>query len=492
MKRPFYPIVYVRGYASTDTNIESVVESPYMGFNLGSTKVRQKHDGSIEKHIFESPLMRLIKDHGYVDTFQEGGVVEKAPAKSIWIYRYYDSLSEDVGNGERLGIQEFAKGLDLFLKKVRQATCATAQERKRFKVYLVAHSMGGLICRSYLQKISRDNHQVDKVFTFGTPHNGIDFFGLNVPYWGPFQSGNFNRDKIKEDLGIPRTKPANSLCGHFPEERFCCLIGTNSKDYTVQSKNMISTMSDGLVATKNAHVEGASRCYLHLSHSGPYGMVNSEEGYQALQRFLFGDYRIKIEMVPERIRLPKTVQTAIDSGKNVKGVYYVDVDVRMRGFVSSVYERRKEQGSAIFRQSMKSGDAFQKCVLYTGFLSRQLKRSSKRDLSFSLQFRVSVPEFEVEKKLWFDDQFPGSDLVNDSITFSLTPLSGGLKVGISLRSQEVLGKVLRPKLVSQSRSRAVLSIPFGPDRSFRSSVAPSLSGLLRVQIDRWNHESSSN
>jgi hypothetical protein len=32
--------------------------------------------------------------------------------------------------------------------------------------------------------------------------------------------------------------------------------------------------------------------YVYRSHSGYYGIVNSEEGYQNLTRFLFGDVRI--------------------------------------------------------------------------------------------------------------------------------------------------------------------------------------------------------
>ena len=36
-----YPIIYVRGYAMTQSEIEDTVADPYMGFNVGSCKVRQ-------------------------------------------------------------------------------------------------------------------------------------------------------------------------------------------------------------------------------------------------------------------------------------------------------------------------------------------------------------------------------------------------------------------------------------------------------------------
>lgn len=41
---PFFPIIYVRGYAMTSGEIAETTSSPYMGFNLGSTKVRQSWD----------------------------------------------------------------------------------------------------------------------------------------------------------------------------------------------------------------------------------------------------------------------------------------------------------------------------------------------------------------------------------------------------------------------------------------------------------------
>ena len=37
---------------------------------------------------------------------------------------------------------------------------------------------------------------------------------------------------------------------------------------------------------ENAYVLGAARAFIHRAHSGPLGMVNSEEGYQNLTRFL--------------------------------------------------------------------------------------------------------------------------------------------------------------------------------------------------------------
>ena len=99
INHPYYPIVYVRGYAGSETEVEETVATPYMGFNLGSTKLRQRWTGDIERYVFESPLIRLFKDQGYKDVYEHGAEIplsETVPAESIWIYRYYEPVSKDL------------------------------------------------------------------------------------------------------------------------------------------------------------------------------------------------------------------------------------------------------------------------------------------------------------------------------------------------------------------------------------------------------------
>jgi hypothetical protein len=68
----YHPIIYVRGFAATQGEIEETVADPYTGFNIGSTKVRRAWTGEVRRFYFESPLVRLMSDHGYQDVFVEG------------------------------------------------------------------------------------------------------------------------------------------------------------------------------------------------------------------------------------------------------------------------------------------------------------------------------------------------------------------------------------------------------------------------------------
>ena len=73
------------------------------------------------------------------------------------------------------------------------------ESRAKFKVYLVGHSMGGLVIRTFLQNEAIGDPSVralvDKVFTYATPHNGIEmqeYLG-NVPGFFTHNSAdNFN------------------------------------------------------------------------------------------------------------------------------------------------------------------------------------------------------------------------------------------------------------------------------------------------------------
>jgi hypothetical protein len=56
---PYHSIIYVRGFAATQGEIEEAVADPYMGFNIGLTKARQVWTGELKKFFFESPIVRL-------------------------------------------------------------------------------------------------------------------------------------------------------------------------------------------------------------------------------------------------------------------------------------------------------------------------------------------------------------------------------------------------------------------------------------------------
>ena len=65
------PIIYVRGYAGSQAEVEDTTDDPFCGFNLGSTHIHLDVDGQADFFAFESPLIRLMSDHGYSEVYSE-------------------------------------------------------------------------------------------------------------------------------------------------------------------------------------------------------------------------------------------------------------------------------------------------------------------------------------------------------------------------------------------------------------------------------------
>ena len=329
------PVIYVRGFAGHGGGINTAVDDPFYGFNEGSVQVRVDGADRPTFHQFESPLLRLMIDEGYQLLVhgdqqaylraQDSGSV---PAATLWVHRFYDEfasiLTKDPSN---FSIERAAASLFDLVQLVRLKTGAP-------RVFLVAHSMGGLIVRSLLQRVLPDDPEiggrldagtavVDRVFTYATPHGGIEFVGFGLlerirDLTGIFGADIFGPDRMYEYLTPTKVGGAGSRqdfeatrtpAGGFPLDRFFCLVGTNSRDYATAfglSSQAVGARSDGLVQFENAYLAGAPRSLVHRSHSGRYGIVNSEEGYQNMRRFLFGDLAITANLVG--LQLPSNDQ----------------------------------------------------------------------------------------------------------------------------------------------------------------------------------------
>ncbi|WP_341703820.1 hypothetical protein [Ferrovibrio sp.] len=457
MTHPYHPIIYVRGFAMSGGEVEDTVADPFMGFNLGSTKVRLRWTGRLDRHYFESPLIRLMKEHHYSDTYLDGENWDRhgrLPDRPVFIYRYYDTVSEAFGDGSQGSpIEHFARGLHDLILRVRDLRCGNdAARRAAFRVYLVAHSMGGLIVRCLLQNDtvgSRESKQaVDKVFTYATPHNGIDAALIgNVPsFLSRDWIDNFNRSRMRKYLQLRDGDPASSLGGKFDPDRFFSLVGTNARDYTAAmglSKALAGEMSDGLVRIDNASIVGpppgqpdgplrpGPRAYVHRSHSGHYGIVNSEEGYQNLVRFLFGDVRVDAHIEVDDITLPPRLQQIKDKEKRrVRASYHFEAVAQIRRSLWDLSRRVATEHSTVFR---KYGELFpdradpedeprqghDKPVLFTLFMNSGLRLPGRDSIGFALDFGVLVPEYEVDRALWLDDHYAGGYIFRDKINFEV-------------------------------------------------------------------------
>ncbi len=86
------------------------------------------------------------------------------------------------------------------------------------------------------------------------------------------------------------------------------------------SSRAVGVKSDGLVQIENALVTNANHAYVHRSHSGRYGMVNSVEGYQNLIRFLFGDVKVTADLVDLALPRPDELTWQAETRLAVRGL----------------------------------------------------------------------------------------------------------------------------------------------------------------------------
>jgi pimeloyl-ACP methyl ester carboxylesterase len=401
------PVIYVRGFAGS--GVDRVVDDPFYGFNEGSVHVRVDDAGEPRFFQFESPLLRLITDedyqlrvHGdqraYLNSQDDGNIA----ANTIWIHRFYDVSASTFGrNPQKFSIEKAAADLFEFVKLVRLKTGAP-------RVFLVAHSMGGLIARSMLQRVIPDDPDaggrldaattfVERIFTYATPHGGIEFaLGGGVletfrdltnfqgaDIFGPGRMHEYLTPHL-DGLSDPADfQPTVMPDDGFPVQRMFCLVGTNPENYGTAfglSSKAAGARSDGLVQIHNAYVKGAHRAFVHRSHSGRYGIVNSEEGYQNLRRFLFGDLQVRIDLI----------------GLDVQGregddtIWQLETSLAIRGLPVLLHEQSTAHYCPIQIEQRRREDTSDRPVpLVTTFLSSTAgKPSEQHTLRHTLKLRL--------------------------------------------------------------------------------------------------------
>ncbi|HEX8350343.1 MAG TPA: hypothetical protein VF598_10305, partial [Hymenobacter sp.] len=266
---PYYPIVYVRGYAMTASEREEVFQDGYYGFAATSVEKRQamapKGDPQVIKpgnqqvaDIFEGQLIRFMKlgDYGYADSVNFGLDYSDNPARSIWVSRFYDQ--DFIGGGIR-SIEDHATELATLIletipDRLKEKGMTLGKDDQDYKVILIAHSMGGLVCRCLIQKLlpalGKDAEAIiHRLVTMGSPHGGIDLGSvpdfmerLVVQNLNPFDSNIFQENRMRQYLNLQQLKPGaaqkdrpksddylydvHSLGeSNFPANRCLCIIG---------------------------------------------------------------------------------------------------------------------------------------------------------------------------------------------------------------------------------------------------------------------------
>jgi len=537
----YLPIIYVRGFAATQGEMDQTTADPFNGFNLGSTVYRAVPDkkASPRKYVFESPVVRLMSGFGYKDVYEDGSDIldpewernalgepteNRLRARSIIIHRYYDECSTLLGTGKDPSIKEFARKLGQLIIKVRDLLASNPDSGihpDEFGCYLVAHSMGGLVCRALLQNRSLDPHNaaryVEKLFTFATPHNGIDVLGTNVPGWLKLLDVDvFNRQSIAKLMGIgdlygktEATQRADLIDDRCPlkPDRVFCMVGTNRMDYEAfagLSRAFVGQGSDGLVRIANATLthrapDGTltecAKAFAFRSHSGYFGIVNSEEAFQNLARFLFGDLRVDVFIDIDEIRLPAALQKRPRTTQ-IDALYQIEMNAAPRGKMWFLTRRTVEEDSVacISHKEWTSQPGRRRLYLSSVFLANRAKVTKGTDsLAYAMSLGIRVPDYEIDRKFWINEHYEGAYLFRNALVveiFGGTTPGDTTQVTYSWQDSGVSGPKQVATLVPQADGSHAIMIPFdstiASPTSPETPTTPGIKGHVVLKVRRWN------
>ena len=429
---PFYPIVYVRGYAMTANEREETFHDTYYGFAATSVEKRDVPPPDyFHADMFEGQLIRFMKmrEHAYYDATNRG--LEDCPdnpARSLWVCRFYD---QDVFKDKLRSIEDHAEELralvcEIIPARLRACKVDLGANLKHYKVILIAHSMGGLVCRTLIQNLlprRKENPKdwVHRFITIGTPHKGIELgripdfmerFVLRKA--NPFDANIFEEKRMRQYLKLPSDYDPHSLGPSdspyaFPVKRCLCLIGSDYESYGAV-QHLTGSFSDGLVKQDRAYVVAGKpdakgkyaseqKSYwanVHRAHSGRRGIVNSYESFENVHRFIFGD--VKAEIYLENVQLGGTPVENAD--------YFYDIEFALSIRGTPVYLHRRQQTPCENAIRYSRSDLEEKTVLlHTLFLNSGLKLNPDPPYShFKLEFRVR--EHAIKKGLLWDREYP--------------------------------------------------------------------------------------
>lgn len=226
-----YPVVFIHGHAfSYDTHYEYSLDI----FTALQKKLEQEgflnagaitlYDQRAEQSSWSTaPVPLTIKGSYYFDTlFQPDSTVL---------------------------VQTKSENLDTYAVRMKELIDQITYRTDRDKVIIVAHSMGGLVTRRYMQIFG--DLQVHKVIFVGTPHQGIE--GRIAQLCGFRGARQECRDMTAGSVFLSKLEPQVRRPAYN-------IIGTGCE--------MEGEDGDGIVLARNAELQGASTIYVEGNCTG--------------------------------------------------------------------------------------------------------------------------------------------------------------------------------------------------------------------------------
>ncbi|MBI3034226.1 alpha/beta fold hydrolase [Candidatus Woesearchaeota archaeon] len=212
--------------------------------------------GSVPEFTAEAfgPLQRALQSEGYLnagilypnssDTIKPGDWGLSGKPVSVSVAYYYDIISDQ--RGGYLLVQRSSHEITVYAVRLKELVDIVKQRTGKDKVIIVAHSMGGLVARSYMQIFGDES--VSKLIMIGTPNSGINKTSTKIcSFLGEekecedMSSGSFFLRKLNDPQNQPQGIPVYNIIG----------TGCNTEGED----------GDGIITARSAYIDGANNYY---------------------------------------------------------------------------------------------------------------------------------------------------------------------------------------------------------------------------------------
>jgi len=203
---------------------------------------------------FEVTLVPVLLVHGYKGNPDDFKYMKKWLEDDGFIVYTLDCAQGGVANGD---IKDYAKRLSQKIDEVRDPDQDGRYEIG--KVDIIAHSMGGLISRWYMEKFAGASN-IRNLIMLGTPNHGSELFKLAyIPFLGPILRILANSGQAGKDM-TPNSPFLEEL-GYEGRINYHTIAGTNDRlDPKLWwfTTRILKGDDDGLVRTVSAELGGAA------------------------------------------------------------------------------------------------------------------------------------------------------------------------------------------------------------------------------------------
>lgn len=226
-----YPVIFLHGHS-----VNRALPADYSLDKLAKIKDKLVQEGYVDAGI-------MVTNYEREDPGLWGRVNAPVAVTASYFFDIYKTES-----GEETTVPSKTESIDTYAIRLRDIIDAVKHRTGKDKVIIVAHSMGGLVTRRYVQIFGDSN--IKKVIFITIPNHGID--GKVRDYCSLLGDGSTCSDMDKDSIFINRLD--NSPQPAFPIENiigFGCTMGEETGDGIVKNSSQFLSFAN------NHYIQGA-------------------------------------------------------------------------------------------------------------------------------------------------------------------------------------------------------------------------------------------